>query len=79
MTNGGLGIAFFSPFDNRRYFLPWRPILVSPRAITRFFSPRGYAVFRSELLWIWIPAILFAGMVLTLKRRRREDAPAASN
>jgi hypothetical protein len=24
-TNGGLGVAFFSPFDNRRYFLPWRP------------------------------------------------------
>jgi len=27
MTNGGLGVAFFSPFDNRRYFLPWRPFL----------------------------------------------------
>ncbi len=26
MTNGGLGVAFFSPFDNRRYFLPWRPM-----------------------------------------------------
>src|SRR5438270_228674 len=23
MTNGGLGVAFFSPFDNRRFFLPW--------------------------------------------------------
>jgi hypothetical protein len=22
MTNGGLGLAFFSPFDNHRYFLP---------------------------------------------------------
>jgi inner membrane protein len=22
MTNGGLGLAFFSPFDNTRYFLP---------------------------------------------------------
>jgi len=27
MTNGGLGVAYFSPFDNRRYFLPWPPIL----------------------------------------------------
>jgi inner membrane protein len=26
MTDGGLGVAFFSPFDNHRYFLPWRPI-----------------------------------------------------
>jgi len=25
MTDGGLGVAFFSPFDNRRYFLPWTP------------------------------------------------------
>ena len=25
MTDGGLGIAFFSPFDNGRYFLPWNP------------------------------------------------------
>jgi inner membrane protein len=30
MTDGGLGVAFFSPFDNRRYFLPWTPIRVSP-------------------------------------------------
>src|SRR5258708_33227849 len=38
MTNGGLGVAFFSPFNNHRYFLPWRPIRVSPIAVTRFFS-----------------------------------------
>jgi inner membrane protein len=41
MTNGGLGVAFFSPFDNSRYFLPWRPIRVSPIAVHRFFSTRG--------------------------------------
>ena len=29
-TNGGLGVAFFSPFNRDRYFFPWRPILVSP-------------------------------------------------
>ena len=27
---GGLGVAFFSPFSNARYFLPWRPIRVAP-------------------------------------------------
>jgi inner membrane protein len=68
MTNGGLGVAFFSPIDNRRYFLPWRPIRVSPIAITRFFSPRGYAILRSELLWIWLPAGLFAVLVLIWRR-----------
>src|SRR6185436_15539798 len=30
MTNGGLGVAYFAPFDNSRYFLPWRPIPVAP-------------------------------------------------
>ena len=66
-TNGGLGIAFFSPFDNSRYFLPWRPICVSPIAVHRFFSARGYAAPESELLWIWVPAILFAGLVLAFQ------------
>jgi inner membrane protein len=73
MTNGGLGVAFFSPFDNRRFFLPWRPILVSPISVTRFFSPRGYAILRSELLWIWLPAMLFGSIVLMLRRKRQPD------
>lgn len=34
LTDGGLGVAFFSPFDNKRYFLPWRPIRVSPISVT---------------------------------------------
>lgn len=70
MTNGGLGVAFFSPFDNRRYFLPWRPIRVSPISVHRFLSGRGYAVLQSELLWIWVPAILFAAVVLMLRYSR---------
>lgn len=69
MTNGGLGIAFFSPFNNSRYFLPWRPIRVSPIAIGRFFGPRGYAVFQSELLWVWLPAGVFAALALVLRRK----------
>jgi inner membrane protein len=73
ITNGGLGVAFFSPFDNRRYFLPLRPILVSPIAVTRFFSARGYAILRSELVWIWLPAILFAAMVVMLRRKSQPD------
>jgi inner membrane protein len=68
MTNGGLGVAFFSPFDSTRYFLPWRPIVVSPISVTRFFSERGLAVLQSELLWIWIPAGLLAVLMLVLRR-----------
>jgi inner membrane protein len=29
-TNGGPGVAFFAPFDDTRYFFPWRPVPVSP-------------------------------------------------
>jgi len=72
MTNGGLGVAFFSPFDNRRYFLPWRPIRVSPIAVTRFFTPRGLAILQSEFLWIWLPGMLFAAIVLICRRAARD-------
>ncbi len=70
MTNGGLGVAFFSPFDNSRYFLPWRPIRVSPLSFGRFFSARGYLILQNELLWIWLPAGLFALVVLMLRHKR---------
>jgi inner membrane protein len=75
MTDGGLGVAFFSPFDNTRYFFPWRPILVSPISLTRFFSEHGLAVLLSELVWIWIPAGLLALVMRVLRnhlQRRRE-------
>jgi inner membrane protein len=66
MTDGGLGVAFFSPFENGRCFLPWRPIRVSPIGAT-FFSARGYSVLQSELLWIWLPALLLAALALALR------------
>jgi inner membrane protein len=60
MTTGGLGVAFWSPFSNERYFLPWRVILVSPIGVEPFFSRRGLEVLRSELLWIWVPSTVLA-------------------
>lgn len=62
MTDGGLGIAFFSPFSNVRYFLPWRPIAVSPIGVTEFFSQRGLDVLRSESKWVWLPSAIFAAI-----------------
>jgi inner membrane protein len=53
-TNGGLGVAFFSPFDTSRYFLPWRPIQVSTIGL-RFGWPRMLRVFSSEFCWVWLP------------------------
>jgi inner membrane protein len=70
MTDGGLGVAFFAPFDNHRYFLPWTPIRVSPIDIGRFFTSRGAAVIRSEVLWIWVPAGVLIVSALSLRSRR---------
>lgn len=60
MTDGGLGVALFSPFNDHRYFFPWTPIRVSPIGVSRFFSARGLGVLQSEFLWIWVPAIVLA-------------------
>jgi inner membrane protein len=70
MTDGGLGVAFFSPFNNTRYFLPWRPIRVSPIGVTRFFGHRGLEVVQSELLWIWLPAALLVTAAWLVRQRR---------
>ena len=74
MTNGGLGVAFFSPFTNARYFFPFHPIKVSPIGVGRFFSARGLAVIQSEAQWLWVPsAAVFA--VATLVRRAISSGP----
>jgi len=69
ITDGGLGVAFFAPFDNHRYFLPLRPIHVSPIGAGRFFAHRGLEVLQSELLWIWLPAALLALSVWLMRQR----------
>jgi inner membrane protein len=67
MTNGGLGIAFFSPFSHRRHFLPWRVIEVSPLRPSALFSQRGLRVLRSEVRWVWIPCGVLALVGLALR------------
>ena len=62
LTNGGRGVAFFSPFFSDRFFLPWTPIQVSPMRIKSFFTPRGWSVFKSELVWIWLPGLLLVSL-----------------
>ena len=74
MNDARLGIAFFAPFDATRYLLPWRPIPVSPFAL-RFFSARGWVVFQAELLMIWLPMALVAGVAWAA--RARGPAPEA--
>lgn len=76
MTDGGQGVAFFSPFGNSRYFLPWTPIHVSPIGLTRFLSRPGVVALRSELLVIWLPSILFVILTWLIRRGPSARTPA---
>jgi inner membrane protein len=67
-TNGGLGVAFFAPFDTTRYFFPVTPIPVSPIG-AGFFSERGAEVFAAEFVLIWIPALAAILLARRLSRR----------
>jgi inner membrane protein len=68
LTSGGLGVAFFAPFENSRYFFPWRPIRVSPISVSAFLSATGVRVLRSEVQWIWLPAIMVVVLLTWLRR-----------
>jgi inner membrane protein len=72
MTTGGLGVAFFAPFSETRYFLRWRPIVVSPISIYGFIGRRGLRVMWSELGWVWLPAALIFLAGLALRRDSKE-------
>jgi inner membrane protein len=67
MTDGGLGVAFFAPFHNERYFFPWRPIAISPIGMG-FFSERGLEVIISELRWVWLPSAIVVVLMQVVKQ-----------
>jgi inner membrane protein len=74
-TDGGLGVAFFSPFETSRYFFPATPIAVSPVGLS-FFSVRGLSVLLNELLWVWLPALGFVMVALVLRKSFRSRISA---
>ena len=71
-TNGGLGVAALWPFSEERYFLPWRPIRVSPFSPRAFLGERGFTVLRSEFIWVWCPCV-FAAILLKLTFRKKRS------
>ena len=75
MTSGGLGVAFFAPFDNSRYFFPFRPIQVSPVTVSAFFEEAAIRVLSNEMLWIWTPCFLLLALDQGIRRWRRMAAP----
>jgi inner membrane protein len=79
LTDGGLGVAFFSPFDTTRYFFSARPVAVSPIGISTFFSKDAFHVLASEVQWIWLPTIavlLIVRMLQYVRSAQRMVKPA---
>lgn len=79
LTTGGKGVGFFIPFENSRYFLPWRIIIVSPIGVEKFFSNRGLRVILSEIKYIGLPCLIILAILYFKKhinnlgtRRKRE-------
>lgn len=71
MTDKGMGVGFFIPFDRTRYHMPWRPIYASPMSISRFFSRAGIEVLLAEVLWIWLPMIALSAGVITFRKMKK--------
>ena len=68
-TDAGLGVGFAIPFENGRYFSPFRPLATSPLSVGAFFSWHGLAILANETLWIGpiVCVIVIAGRAV---RRR---------
>jgi inner membrane protein len=79
MTNGGLGVAFFSPFETTRYFFPVRPVLVSPIGVSEFFSEYGVRILASEAIWIWLPSCVSVMVLRTVQRLWSNKSVASSS
>jgi inner membrane protein len=58
MTSGGKGVGFLIPFNNERFFFPFRDIKVSPIGVERFFSEWGISVILSEIKYILFPCLI---------------------
>ena len=78
LTTGGKGVAYFSPWDTERYFLPFRVIKVSPLGVSNFFSKWGLAVIKSEFLWIGIPSLIFILIVFLVRKITKSSVPHVS-
>jgi len=68
LTDGGLGVAFFAPFDATRYFFPWRPIRVSPIGAA-FFGAGGLRTLASEFTWVWLPSLAVVAVARFLRTK----------
>ena len=77
-TDAGLGVGLWLPFEDARYFAPWRPIRTSPLSARAFFSGSGLPVLRNEAIWIGLPTGLALVGVWAWRRTRGEHVEEES-
>jgi len=70
MTSGGRGVGFLIPFNNHRFFFPFREIKVSPIGIDKFFSEWGFWVILSELKYIFLPCFIIFAVLAILNKKK---------
>lgn len=68
MTDAGLGVGFFVPFHDARFFFPFRPIRTSPIGWEGFMA-RARPILLNEFFWIVLPCSALA-IVVRLRGRR---------
>lgn len=74
-TDAGLGVGFFIPLTDARYFFPWRPIATSPLSLAKFFTGEGISILRNEAVWIWVPT----GLIVVLAGLARQRGSKRSS
>lgn len=55
ITDAGLGVGFFIPLNDERYFFPWRPVMTATLNPSAFFSQATLKVLENEIRLIWLP------------------------
>jgi inner membrane protein len=68
LTNAGLGVAFFWPFSQERFFFPVQPVDASPISVRRFLDGRGLEILQTEIIWLWFPLVAFGMTAFVLRR-----------
>ncbi len=71
-TDAGLGVGFFIPIENSRYFFPFRPLATSPIGVEAFFTERAWRILANEFTWVWLPTLV--GMAIAFITRRGMQA-----
>ena len=71
MTTGGKGVGFFIPFNNNRFFFPFREIKVSPIGVKEFFSEWGIQVIFSEIKYIILPCFIILAVRILIKKVKK--------